>query len=230
MTRIAKNTLTGWAVAFIALYLIAGAVLPPIWFAVTVHGALLIGGISAWWKWGPTAVRLLLNRESPDEIKGDVLSLLGIAALSTGSVYSGGFGIAWIAFGSPESWLNTPTSSFGRALMALGFYLLFKSAYVAKETLRPVNWWAFGALALAISVGSFFLGTKWRESRLPDASIHFSELRPRCGPDRPVWGNITSRGARIYHGPDSPYRSMVTPEQCFRTEAEARAAGFRAPG
>jgi len=46
----------------------------------------------------------------------------------------------------------------------------------------------------------------------------------------PVMGNITSRGARIYHGPDSPYRSMVAPEQCFRTEAEARAAGFRAPG
>lgn len=44
-----------------------------------------------------------------------------------------------------------------------------------------------------------------------------------------VKGNVTSKGERIYHVESSPSYSRVVPEQCFESEEEARAAGFRPP-
>ncbi|KAF0115506.1 MAG: hypothetical protein FD163_2523 [Hyphomonadaceae bacterium] len=44
-----------------------------------------------------------------------------------------------------------------------------------------------------------------------------------------IKGNINSRGDRIYHTTSSPNYSRTVPERMFCTEAEARAAGFRAP-
>lgn len=42
----------------------------------------------------------------------------------------------------------------------------------------------------------------------------------------PVKGNI-SKDSKIYHVPGGSFYNRVKPEQCFQTEAEAKAAGFR---
>lgn len=44
-----------------------------------------------------------------------------------------------------------------------------------------------------------------------------------------IKGNINSRGDRIYHTPSSRSYSRTIAERMFCTEAEAQAAGFRAP-
>lgn len=45
---------------------------------------------------------------------------------------------------------------------------------------------------------------------------------------RPIKGNIKPNGEKIYHLPGQPDYDSVKPETTFATEAEARAAGFRA--
>lgn len=46
----------------------------------------------------------------------------------------------------------------------------------------------------------------------------------------PVKGNISSTGGKIYHVPGGAFYKTVKPEQCFNTESEAQAAGFRKSG
>ncbi|HEV8601488.1 MAG TPA: hypothetical protein VGQ87_02710 [Patescibacteria group bacterium] len=42
-----------------------------------------------------------------------------------------------------------------------------------------------------------------------------------------IKGNINSKGEKIYHMPGGSFYDRTNPEQCFVTEAEAKAAGFR---
>lgn len=43
----------------------------------------------------------------------------------------------------------------------------------------------------------------------------------------PVKGNIGSGGAKVYHIKGGAFYARVQPEQCFNTESEAAAAGYR---
>lgn len=230
MKRIAKNALTGWAVAFLAAYWIIGFVAPPTWFNGGIALAQFICSVAALYKWGPSAFHFVTEKEGQAAIEGDLLSLVGIATLALGAAWSGLFVGAWLLFDTPDSWLNTPYSAFGRGLSVAGFFLLYRSTTVRQDSLRPVNWWVLSPLVLLAAVALFFAGARWKEQQLPDLNVTYSEMRPRCPSTRPVLGNVNSRGIRIYHTMSSPYRAMVSPEECFASEDEARAAGYRAPG
>jgi hypothetical protein len=41
-----------------------------------------------------------------------------------------------------------------------------------------------------------------------------------------VKGNISTAGKKIYHVKGGAFYNIVKPEQCFKTESEAKAAGF----
>jgi micrococcal nuclease len=47
--------------------------------------------------------------------------------------------------------------------------------------------------------------------------------------DPKIKGNINSKGEKIYHVPGDPWYDKTVPEQWFCTEADAEAAGYRAP-
>jgi hypothetical protein len=47
--------------------------------------------------------------------------------------------------------------------------------------------------------------------------------------DCPSWAPIKGNQSGIYHTPRSRWYEVTTPEECFRTESAARAAGYRAP-
>ncbi|REJ08934.1 DUF1524 domain-containing protein [Microbacterium bovistercoris] len=49
-----------------------------------------------------------------------------------------------------------------------------------------------------------------------------------CPSWAPIKGNIASNGEKIYHLPGWRYYSQTNPEMCFRTETDAKAAGYRA--
>lgn len=51
----------------------------------------------------------------------------------------------------------------------------------------------------------------------------------QCPADFPVKGNHSRSGDFIYHLPGSRFYDRTDAEVCFATEAEAQAAGFRAP-
>jgi hypothetical protein len=59
-----------------------------------------------------------------------------------------------------------------------------------------------------------------------DESTYAPVSRYDCPAKAPIKGNESSM---IYHVPESRYYDATTPEQCFATEAAARAAGFRPP-
>lgn len=50
-----------------------------------------------------------------------------------------------------------------------------------------------------------------------------------CPASHPIKGNKSSMGALIYHTPASASYDRTRPESCFATEADAEAAGYRAP-
>ncbi len=229
MRRIAENRLTGWVVAFLASYWIVGLTAPPVWFQGGVAGLQLMLSAMVLRKWGPSAFHFVTDRED-QKVEGDLLSLVGIATLALGAVWSGVFVGAWLAFGSPDHWLATPYSAFGRGLSVAGFFLLYRGASVQSAPMRPVNWLILAPLLAALGAGLFYAGAKWQKSKGPDLHLSLSELRPRCPPDRAVLGNVDRRGVRRYHTQASPYRFQVQPEQCFATEGEARSAGYRKAG
>ncbi len=49
-----------------------------------------------------------------------------------------------------------------------------------------------------------------------------------CPADAPIKGNVSSSGEPIYHKPGGQFYDRTNPEQCFASEAEAQAAGYRA--
>lgn len=51
--------------------------------------------------------------------------------------------------------------------------------------------------------------------------------REKVFTEKPIKGNINSKGEKIYHLPDGAYYDHVKAEVLFKTEKEAQAAGFR---
>ncbi len=48
-----------------------------------------------------------------------------------------------------------------------------------------------------------------------------------CPADKPIKGNVSSKGEKIYHLPSGVYYKRTEPENCFTTEEEAQKEGFR---
>jgi len=48
-----------------------------------------------------------------------------------------------------------------------------------------------------------------------------------CTADKPIKGNININGEKIYHEPGGDYYLVTNPEECFSTDQEALAAGYR---
>lgn len=63
-------------------------------------------------------------------------------------------------------------------------------------------------------------------SQAPASTTATADPSRDCPADRPVKGNLPSG---IYHRPGDPSYAATRPERCFAGEAEAEAAGFRAP-
>lgn len=227
MRRMTSNRLFVGAMMLVLGYWLLG--LLPIWSGymnATVSGLLLVWGMLVMTSWGKDAYQVFKS----GVVEGPQLALIGVTTVAAGSVYSGAFGLLWSLSGEPIEWLGTPFSAFGRYVMAIGFALQFLSPEATAERFRPPRWYYLVGLVILIAILSFALGTKWGDARTADGAHRVAELRQSWKFTCPVLGNINSRGIRIYHTMSSPYRAMVSPEECFASEDEARAKGYRAPG
>lgn len=67
--------------------------------------------------------------------------------------------------------------------------------------------------------------TRPQDSVVPKDEAQIKSHLPNgvCG----IKGNISAKGDKIYHIPGGAFFDRVKPEQCFSTETEAKAAGFR---
>ncbi|HEV7415887.1 MAG TPA: hypothetical protein VGN98_07005, partial [Tianweitania sediminis] len=115
MIALRSNQLLMWSVGIFVGYWAFGLLMPGVWFSAFISACLLVGGA------------VLAATSVPDAIaiirRGDIgpgeLAVIAIAVLSSGSIYSGTFSIAWALAGNPINWIG-PFSAFGRAMMACG--------------------------------------------------------------------------------------------------------------
>lgn len=232
MAKILSNQLLFGTIVALIIYWTLGTILPSPYISTTASFLMLMGGGFASFRYMPPAVQIvILNRRVEDvPNERDYYPVYGSALLGLGAVYTGLFGMLWALSGYPPEWTATVYSSFGRALMAGGFLLLFLGPSESKEGIKLPNLaWLIVIILIAISA-SFLAGI--RVASTPDdretwkfLKMH-GESRPACDASKPVW--ISSSGT--IHPQLSKYRSLVIPKQCFATEKEAIEAGFRPLG
>lgn len=161
---------------------------------------LLVVGILTFRRYVTEAIRVIFHgyRMPIDRgMPGSHLALYGATLLAAGSIYTGLFGIAWVLADQPVEWTGTAISSFGRFLMASGFWLLCISPDVDAGTWRLPNlfWWVvIGFCALLLS---FYLGTRVSTSANDEWQIRTSLTR-------------TYTDRELPHLPDvAPYRHVL---------------------
>lgn len=67
----------------------------------------------------------------------------------------------------------------------------------------------------------------WGACPLPSPTAAPTPSGKPCPPDRPIKGNVASSGEKIYHVPGGAFYDRTDPEECFASETEAQAAGYR---
>lgn len=74
-------------------------------------------------------------------------------------------------------------------------------------------------------------GVAWRSPSSGASVPQPNQPRPpqgySCPAGYPIKGNHSSSGELIYHVPGGAYYDVTKPEECFATEGDARAAGYR---
>lgn len=215
--------------AFIGLhifYLLVGYFIP-ILTSPGISVLLMGGGFLLMWKYAATAYNVLINRLRHEDDDGSHLIGLGLCMVGAGLFYGGTFNLMWVYQGSPSEWIGTIYSNYGRALSAVGCVTVFFGAATYRGRVGATSWLAIALLIVLVGLSSFIAGYQFQGS--PSAILSFethravNDNRPICEPDKPVWGASNSMR---YHLPDSPYRSLLRPSHCFRTESEARAYGY----
>lgn len=225
-----NNKLLFWSVLSVCVYWIIGLITPKPFMSSVTSLMLLLFSAFMLWRYSPAAYDVLFHQKR-DKLKGGEGSHLGVygaALIAAGSCYVGIFGLLWVLYGQPESWLGTVYSGFGRAVAAAGFLLMAFSPTVTEKIVRPANVAVIAFLIIIIAIASFFAGTRVKQ---PEQAVYWKSIsgilanRPVCAQDQPVWGSQNG----VYHVENSPHRNMVAPRHCFASTDEAEENGFRAP-
>lgn len=156
-----KHLLRG-TLAAVAVYWVAGWVIPDPYLSSTASFALLAFGIAVFARYVPAAWDVLFNnrRLYTDGRKGSHLAVLGVTMLAAGAIYIGVFGLLWVLADQPDHWLGTSASGFGRALAAGGFWLMYASPDVVNRDMRiPSLAWLFLVIA-ASTLSGIYLGAQ----------------------------------------------------------------------
>ena len=152
------NRLLMWIVGLNVGYWSFGAVAAiaeggGIWWSAFVSACLLVSG------------SLLASTVLPDAFrvarKGQVgsgeMAVIAIALMSGGLMWAGAFSIVYSYYGRPESWIG-PLSSYGRAAVSVGMFLMFLAPAATRRGLRAPRWWAIVAGVVLIAIMGFVFG------------------------------------------------------------------------
>jgi len=228
---ITNNGLLIGTVIALSLFWWGGAYLgnPALSTAISIF--LVLAGALVFMRFGATAFKILFLGVRSDENDGSHLAALGVALLSFGAIYSGLWNFVWVFNGQPETWLGTPHSNLGRAIIASGFVSLFFSPDALRPRLRIPNFVLLAMLVIIAIAVAFYMGASYgAEAAKADGAQRWPVLMadttyPVCPPHRTVWGSGRSK---LYHTESSPYRRfIIPPSRCFKTVMEAEKAGFK---
>lgn len=228
MVKLKGNWLLWSSAVALSLYWLAASVLPGAFLSAVGSLALLAFGGVSFVLYSETAFRVVVIGDRSEADDGSHLAVYGTWLLGAGAVWGGLFVLAWLWYGQPSEWTGTATSSFGRHLMALGFLMMFIAPQTSNQGImvKRSAWFVIAvilALCAGVWIGSQFRPdspmVRWRDLQKIDIT------RPQCFAGQIVW---VASNSRLYHTPDSRYRAVVVPRRCFKTEAEAKAAGYAA--
>lgn len=231
MARIIDNRLLVNSMLGVVGYWILGMVTPDPYVASVASLVLILSGGLLVYRYSRATYAIVVEGDRGEDAadRGSHLAVYGAWLMAVGAFYSGMFALVWVFAGQPAEWTGTAVSSFGRALMAAGFVLMYLTPDAMRGPIRAPNALLLLVMFLVAVAGAFVAGANFRS---PDTALvsrfvqfHGSD-RPICPDDRPVWGSTKG----IYHSPQSIYRDMIIPVRCFKTVDEAVAAGYRKAG
>lgn len=228
MARLKGNQLVFWTLIANMLYWLVGIATPNPYVSSAASLVLLITSAGMFLRYAPHAFDVVVNgRRDPGEGgQGSHLALYGATLIAAGSCYVGLFGFLWIMADQPDTWLGTPQSGYGRAVMSAGFALMALSPDTTPSGVKLPNLFLIVLLIIAVAIGSFFAG---RKAAPQEQAVYWRSIRgaladrPICPPERQIWGSAN----KVYHTAESAWRDQMAPARCFETAAEATAAGFR---
>lgn len=225
--QLKSNRLLLVSILALALYFGTGPLLPDPYLSSTVSLYVLTTGAALVLFYWRGFVDILFRRQRSVEDPGSHIGVYGAILAGMGAVIGALFNLAWVRAGSPPDWIGTVFSNLGRVLTATGYACLVVSPHIGRDGVLMPRQTTLVAMSVVVAVAAFVLGTQVRPTEPPMwPDVWYDHTRPICAPDRPVWGVSSSR---IFHTPDSRYRSLVIPDRCFRSEWEARVAGYRPP-
>lgn len=150
---LSANRLLAWSVGIIAAYWAIGFLVDGLWYSVVVSACLFVSGIMVAARAVPDAVRIIRD----DQVGPGELAVIGLALLSTGAVWSGAANMIYAAYGRQHDWIG-PTLSFGRAMMAFGFFIFFLSPETTRQGVKWPRWYILLSAVLIVGVVSFVAG------------------------------------------------------------------------
>ncbi len=222
MTRFLDNHLLFSLLAGFAIYWGVGGYLPSPFVSQLVATLLLVFGGFSLAQSAVPAWHILVHKKRDPEWPGSHLSIVGKFMISFGLVFSGAFRFYVNIFDDWSNWIGSLSSNFSSVCIAIGMAFMFAGPQVDTRGFR-----IDGSLRFMIGVViAFVLGCVATSVVLGKDGAQmiyaYPANRPSCPIDMPVWGSSTGK----YHRSDSPYRAMIRPVICFKTEREARDAGF----
>lgn len=218
--KILENRLLVGIIGALVLYWGPGQFLPGSFVSMVASIGLLIFGGMAFAQYFHPAYQIVFQGRRDVSEEGSHYWVLGTFIVSAGIIYSGAWGVMWIAMHQPPQWSGTLVSSFGRALIAAGMAMQWWAPKAGTAGIQiKTGLWIWVAIILAF-IGGMVFNSKFE---LPETTFRLSEdNRPLCPADHPVWGSSNRR----YHLVNSPYRAQVQPVRCFKDAAEAELAGY----
>jgi hypothetical protein len=154
--RLQRKPLLLASIIFVALYWSVGAFAANPYVSSAASLALLLAGVLTLASYAKTTYRILFLDLRSHEVggEGSHLAIYGATLLAAGAVYDGLFWLLWVYFGQPPDWTGTATSSFGRAVMVVGFWLLYVGPEPPNTSTRSYSiMWIFTLVSVAVLVG-----------------------------------------------------------------------------
>lgn len=223
MNKIFSNHLLVGIVGGIGLYWGVGGFVPATFVSQIVATMLLVFGGFALAQHAWPAYRVIVRGERDVEEPGSHLGIVGTFFIALGLVFSGAFRFYVNNFDDWSNWIGSLTSNFSSVLIAVGMAFTFASPQIDARGFRidgPLRFLIGIVVAFGIGCAVTTIALRGENGLL---NYVYQENRPKCPADRPYWGSTR----KVFHGPDSPYRAMITPGICFQTEQEAIDSGFR---
>ena len=214
-----KSTVAWAALAHMVVFFVLYLLLPEKYFQYAGYALVLGAGIAALWRWfkdfvinfreGKTGANFL--------VVGTYFLILFVFLHRVVVVGSTTF---------PNFWLFSDDMLIRIAVWCLGggLLLLFFAPDVGGEKLPSKS---YVTLGIGIALGSFMMGFSVA------MGITQTNIVPAVGetdsPICPENRQILGSSSKVFHTLDSPYRSMVKPEKCFKSVDEAKRKGYRPP-